>query len=119
MVKGPQRRPAVSETEANSLFPDHLGSVAIIARSLGDENRLRLLVALQAGKKSVSRLVEELGLSQPLVSHHLKELRRALLVKVERRGPFVYYEIADPRLTLILENLGGLAADLLNARQGF
>jgi DNA-binding transcriptional ArsR family regulator len=119
MVNGFRRRPAVSGPEAAKSFSDHLGSVAVIARSLGDENRLRLLLALQAGKKSVSRLVEELGLSQPLVSHHLKELRRALLVTVERRGPFVYYEIADSRLTLILENLGGLAADLLNARQGF
>jgi DNA-binding transcriptional ArsR family regulator len=63
--------------------------------------------------------VEELNLSQPLVSHHLKELRRALLVKVERRGPFVYYEIADARIPKILGALQELAADLLAARKTF
>ncbi|MCK7513364.1 MAG: ArsR family transcriptional regulator [Desulfobacterales bacterium] len=45
-------------------------------------------------KKSVSSIVEELGLSQPLVSHHLKELKRCLLVTVERSGPFIYYGLS-------------------------
>jgi DNA-binding transcriptional ArsR family regulator len=60
-----------------------------------------------------------LNLSQPLVSHHLKELRRSLLVKVERRGPFVYYEIADPCILEILAARKDLAADLLAARTSF
>lgn len=98
---------------------DYLHSVSFVARSLGDENRLRILLCLNNGKKSVSGIVEELNLSQPLVSHHLKELRRVLLVKVERRGPFVYYEIADPRIILILAALKNLAMDLLAARTTF
>jgi DNA-binding transcriptional ArsR family regulator len=93
--------------------------VAFVAKSLADENRLRILVFVKNGKKSVSGIAEELNLSQPLVSHHLKELRRALLVKVERSGLFVYYEIADPRITGILEDMQGLAADLLARRQTF
>jgi hypothetical protein len=40
-------------------------------------------------------------------------------VKVERRGLFVYYEIADDRITGILEDLQDLAADLLARRQTF
>jgi ArsR family transcriptional regulator, zinc-responsive transcriptional repressor len=93
--------------------------VAFVAKSLAEENRLRILLCVKNGKKSVSGIVEELNLSQPLVSHHLKELRRALLVKVERRGLFVYYEIADDRITGILKNLQDLAADLLARRQTF
>lgn len=94
-------------------------TVAFVAKSLADENRLRILLCVKDGKKSVSGIVEELNLSQPLVSHHLKELRRALLVKVERSGLFVYYEIADDRITGILEDLQDLAADLLARRQTF
>jgi DNA-binding transcriptional ArsR family regulator len=90
-----------------------------VAKSLSDENRLRILLCVHAAKKSVSGIVEELNLSQPLVSHHLKELRRSLLVKVERRGPFVYYEIADARIVEILAALKDLAADLLAARTTF
>ena len=88
-------------------------------RALADENRLRILLCVKAGKKSVSAIVEELNLSQPLVSHHLKELRRALLVRVERRGPFLYYEIADARILEILAALKDLATDLLAARTTF
>ena len=62
-----------------------LSTVAFLAKSLSDENRLRILLFLSQGKESVTRIVEELNLSQPLVSHHLKELKRSLLVKVERQ----------------------------------
>ena len=104
--------------EAMSL-EDYLQPVAFVAKSLSDENRLRILLCVNNGKKSVSGIVEELNLSQPLVSHHLKELRRSLLVKVERSGPFVYYEIADARIQKILEALKDLAADLLAKRKTF
>ena len=86
---------------------------------MGDENRLRILLSLKNGQKSVSHIVEELQLSQPLVSHHLKELRRALLVKVERRGPFIYYEMANSGIMDVLEALDGLAVALLTERNSF
>lgn len=105
--------------EAPMLLEDYLQPVAFVAKSLSDENRLRILLCVNHGKKSVSEVVEELNLSQPLVSHHLKELRRSLLVKVERSGPFVYYEIADARIQKILEALKDLATDLLAQRQTF
>ena len=98
---------------------DFLQTAAFVAKSLSDENRLRILLCVNGAKKSVSGIVEELNLSQPLVSHHLKELRRSLLVKVERRGPFVYYEIADARILQILAALQDLATDLLSARTTF
>ncbi|HEX9882867.1 MAG TPA: metalloregulator ArsR/SmtB family transcription factor, partial [Desulfobaccales bacterium] len=98
---------------------ESLSKVAFLAKSLGDENRLRILLCLNNGKRSVSQIVEELNLSQPLISHHLKELRRSLLVTVERRGPFVYYEMSDPRVIDILKDLEGLATDLLTGRTTF
>ena len=98
---------------------EYIQTVAFVAKSLADENRLRILLCVNHGKKSVSRIVEELNLSQPLVSHHLKELRRSLLVKVERSGLFVYYEIADARILEILEALKDLATDLLAKRKTF
>jgi len=102
------------------LFDDgNLKAPAFLAKSLADENRLRILLFISGGKKSVSRIVEALDLSQPLVSHHLKELRRALLVNVERKGPFVYYELADESIIDICRRLGALAEDLLNNRNGF
>ena len=80
---------------------------------------MRVLVSLRDGRLSVSRLVEALQLSQPLISHHLKELKRSLLVKVERRGPFIYYELADRRILQIIEDLEILAGELLANRRTF
>ena len=41
--------------------------------------------------KAVSTLVSETGLAQPLVSHHLRVLKEAGIVRAERRGAFVFY----------------------------
>ena len=100
-------------------FERSLGNAAFVGKSLSDENRLRILLSLRSGRKTVSAIVEEMNLSQPLVSHHLKELRRCLLVSVERKGLFVYYEIADQRIIDIVQRLGHLATDLLSQRDSF
>jgi|GEM_PF-651002 len=101
------------------LTNDYLQSVAFLAKSLSDGNRLRILVLISNGRKSVSAIVEALELSQPLVSHHLKELKRSLMVKVEREGPFVYYELADSRILNVLQILSDVATDLLSGRKLF
>jgi len=108
--------------KAQDKLPDldeNLGIVAVVGKSLSDENRLRILLSLCNNRKTVSAIVEELALSQPLVSHHLKELRRCLLVNVERKGLFVYYEIADERIIDIVRQLANLAKDLLSHRNTF
>ena len=92
-------------------------SVAILAKGLSDENRLRILMCLSGQKKSVSKIVEEVGLSQPLVSHHLKELKRCLLVTIERNGPFIHYGLADYRILDVVQVLGSIAMDLVAARK--
>jgi DNA-binding transcriptional ArsR family regulator len=86
------------------------------SRALSDENRLRIL-AMVDGQRPVSQVVAGVGLSQPLVSHHLRKLRLVGLVSVERQGPFVYYRVADARLPALLEELGELAARLEAARE--
>ncbi len=107
------------EQEGMVLRDEHFQTVAFLARSLSDENRLRIILCVSCGKKSVSSIVEALGLSQPLVSHHLKELKRSLLVKIERNGPFIYYELVDHRILDVVKTLSTVATDLLTARKTF
>ena len=111
--------PLENTMSTKAATPAGLQAAAFVAKALADENRLRIILSLAQGKKSVSRIVEELGISQPLASHHLKELKRALLVSVERSGPFIYYELADRRVMTILADLNGLATDLLTNRTAF
>jgi DNA-binding transcriptional ArsR family regulator len=102
-----------------TLMDETLKSAAFLAKTLSDGNRLRILQFISGERKSVSAIVEELALSQPLVSHHLKELKRSLLVKVEREGPFIYYELSDDRILDIVQTLSDIATDLLEARKTF
>jgi ArsR family transcriptional regulator, zinc-responsive transcriptional repressor len=110
--------PAKEQDESVDLT-ESLGVAAFVSKGLSDENRLRILLSLCNGKKTVSAIVEEMNLSQPLVSHHLKELRRCLLVNVERKGVFVYYQIADERIIDIVRQMAHLATDLLSKRDRF
>lgn len=96
-----------------------LADLAFLARALADENRLRILLRIGCGRLSVTQIAEELGLSQPLVSHHLKELKRALLVDVERRGPFIHYGISRPEVLDVLGAIGTLARRLIADRSSF
>lgn len=110
--EGPVNSPGQDNPERT---PEYFQPVAFMARSLSDENRLRIIGYISGGKRSVSSIVEELNLSQPLVSHHLRELKRSLLVKIERSGPFIYYELSDPGILNVIKALRTLANDLFSA----
>jgi DNA-binding transcriptional ArsR family regulator len=112
-------RLAKLEKNVKLQWDEGLSTIAFLAKCLSDENRIKILLFLSNGKESVSRIVEELKLSQPLVSHHLKELKRSLLVTVERNGPFIYYDMADKRIIAVLRDLQVLANYLLANRKTF
>jgi ArsR family transcriptional regulator, arsenate/arsenite/antimonite-responsive transcriptional repressor len=65
-----------------------------IARALGDESRVRLLMALAPGEACVQDLVELLGLAPSTVSKHLSQLRQAGLVEQRKQGRWIYYRRA-------------------------
>jgi ArsR family transcriptional regulator len=67
--------------------------LARLAQALADANRLRLLRLLARRELCVTAAARELGLSQPLVSQHLRVLRQAGLIQGERRGRRVHYHI--------------------------
>jgi len=71
-------------------------------RLLGDPTRLRILLFCLPGPRSVGEIVENLELSQTLVSHHLRLLRGARLVRGERRSKQVFYEVADSHVSDML-----------------
>jgi DNA-binding transcriptional ArsR family regulator len=66
--------------------PEELRDLRAFHKALADVNRLRIVRRLAMGPSTVTDLIEEVGLSQPLVSHHLKRLRDAGLVDTRRTG---------------------------------
>ena len=71
-------------------------------QTIGKENRLKILGFIGEKQRSVSEIVEYLGVSQPLVSHHLKTLRKSEVLITQRNGPFIYYSLKDTRLLDVL-----------------
>lgn len=76
-------------------------------RVLGDPVRLRLLslIASKGEACAACDLVEPLGVSQPTVSHHLKQLYEAGLVEREKRGRWVYYRPVPERLAILSRSI--------------
>src|SRR4029450_3166283 len=68
------------------LQPEDLRELRAFHKALADVNRLRIVRRLAESEASVAELIAHVGLSQPLVSHHLKRLRTAGLVATRRVG---------------------------------
>lgn len=89
---------------------------AEICGALADSNRIAILYELADGPKSVGSIVEALGASQPTVSRHLKTLRERGMLEAERRGGFVFYSLADPRVIQALDLLREAMGAILERR---
>jgi ArsR family transcriptional regulator len=81
-------------------------SVAALAETfkvLGDPTRVRILDALAREEVPVCDLAETLGLTQSAVSHQLRLLRNARLVKARREGQHIFYTLDDQHIVRLFE----------------
>lgn len=79
-----------------------LAHKAKLFRGFSDSSRLAILEELREGTLSVGEIVARTGLSQSNVSNHLNCLLDCGLVVREQQGRFVYYQLSDPRVSLLL-----------------
>jgi ArsR family transcriptional regulator, lead/cadmium/zinc/bismuth-responsive transcriptional repressor len=79
--------------------------LADLFRLLGDPTRLRIVLSCVEQKRAVGAIAETLGLSASLVSHHLRLLRAARIVRAERQGKQVFYVAADRHISGMLGEL--------------
>ena len=87
--------------------------IARLFRALGDRHRIRLLsliAAADGGEACICDLTGPLGLSQPTVSHHMKQLVEAGLVTREQRTKWAYYRVVPEAMAALGEMLRGPAA---------
>lgn len=76
--------------------------LADVFRLLGDNSRLRIALFCLDRPRAVTEVSEGLGLGVSLVSHHLRLLRAARLLRSERRGRQVLYLTADEHVRCVL-----------------
>ena len=78
-----------------------------VFKIFSDGSRLRIISALISQELCVADLAEQLGMSQSAVSHQLRLLRNAHLVKTRREGKSIFYSLDDDHVASILSQ--GLA----------
>lgn len=84
---------------------DQATELAEVFHLLGDPTRLRIVVACLDEARSVGEIAETVGVSSSLVSHHLRLLRAARLLRAERRGRHVFYAAADDHVRCTLNDM--------------
>lgn len=82
-----------------------VAQLADLFHLLGDPTRLRIVLSCLAAPIAVGDIAASLDLSSSLVSHHLRLLRAARIVKSERKGKQMFYSAADAHITGVLADM--------------
>ncbi len=85
------------------LQPDQTAQLAETFGLLADPTRLSIVVVCMEREVPAGDIADELGLSASLVSHHLRLLRAARMLRAERRGKQVFYSMADACVLSVLK----------------
>lgn len=78
---------------------------AKVFKAFSDPNRLHILHALKKGDICGCNLLKELNISQPTLSHHMKILCEARIVKGRKQGKWVYYSYDRTGVKLCQDSL--------------
>lgn len=70
---------------------------------MGDSTRIKILWALESGEMCVGELTALLNMTKSAISHQLKILRGAKLVKAQKRGKNVFYVLSDHHVKTVLK----------------
>ena len=87
----------------SNLDPETLDGLTEIFRVLGDPTRVRILDALSQGELCVGDLAGRLRLTESAVSHQLRLLRSARIVRPRRDGRMIFYSLDDTHVLALFE----------------
>lgn len=83
--------------------------VAAMFKAFCDENRLRILQGLQGGERCACNLLEEMHITQPTLSHHMKILCDSGIVVGRKEGKWMHYSISKEGIEEVQEYLNQFA----------
>jgi ArsR family transcriptional regulator len=94
----------ISDSVLDAVSAENLSS---LLKVLADPARLQILsmLASAGGEVCVCDLTGPLGLSQPTVSHHMKQLREGGFVSSERRGKWIFYSLVPGQVRAVTDAL--------------
>ena len=69
--------------------------IASMFKAFCDENRIQILQLLRDGEKCACRLLEEMNITQPTLSHHMKILCDSGIVNARKEGKWTHYSLSQ------------------------
>lgn len=87
---------------------------ATMFKAFCDENRLQILFILQSGEKCGCMLLEEMQITQPTLSHHMKILCDSGVVNSRKEGKWMHYSISEDGMQKVKECLDIFAKNTNN-----
>lgn len=85
---------------------------ALIFKAFCDENRIRILKMLTSGEKCACKLLEEMNITQPTLSHHMKTLLDSGIVNGRKEGKWMHYSISEEGLEKAQKYLDDLKGEV-------
>jgi ArsR family transcriptional regulator len=95
---------ALKVTEGSDMMIDQvrIERAAEVLKTVAHPLRLRIVELLESGEKSVNEIKDLLGVTQPLTSQHLSQMRMRGVLGSRREGTLVYYSIANPDVVKVI-----------------
>lgn len=84
--------------------------IASIFKAFCDENRIKIIKLLRSGEKCACKLLEEINITQPTLSHHMKILCDSEIVVGRKEGKWMYYSISEKGVEQAKEYLNRIAS---------
>lgn len=98
------RSDVVDEVKDKLAPLDQMFDLADLFKALGDSTRIRILTALLHAELRVCDIVELIGMTQSAISHQLRVLRSAKIVKHRKVGKNVFYSLDDDHIRQLLSD---------------
>lgn len=76
-----------------------------LSKAFSDQNRVKILKMLSEGPKNVSTVADQLNVEENLASHHLRVLYSLGLLKNNKKGRQVYYDLNKAKIVKVLKDL--------------
>ena len=94
----------VCEIKAQMPSEEEMFALAELYKVFGDHTRIRILCVLWEREVCVCDIAELLGMTQSAISHQLRVLKQARLVKSKRQGKTVFYSLADEHVCTVINS---------------
>lgn len=90
------------EYKLRGMSEEELLEMADLFKMFADSTRIKILYDLFEGEKNVGEICEDIEMNQSAVSHQLKALKTAKLVRGRRDGKAIYYSLDDDHVKTII-----------------